>query len=121
MPVKLTITHNSGMFFITFTCCQWLSLIDKVNGFDIIYKWIDHLKSKGHFINGYVIMPNHVQALISFIDTAQSINTIIENGKRFMAYEIINRLKKNNKTTLLRQLSGDVEATRKVNKELYEV
>jgi REP element-mobilizing transposase RayT len=84
---------------------------------NIIYKWFDHLKSKGHFINGYVIMPNHVHALISFINTTQSINTIIGNGKRFMAYEIINRLEKNNETTLLEQLAGDVEATRKENKK----
>ena len=82
------------MFFITFTCYQWLSLIDKVNGYEIIYKWFDHLKSNDHFINGYVIMPNHVHALITFIDTTQSINTVIGNGKRFMAYEIINQLKK---------------------------
>jgi putative transposase len=48
MPVKRTIPHNSGMFSITFTCYQWLSLIDKVNGYDIIYNWFDHLKSEGH-------------------------------------------------------------------------
>ena len=120
VPVKRTILDNSGIFFITFICHQWLSLIDTINGYDIIYNWFDHLKSKGHFINGYVIMPNHVHALISFINTTQSINTIICNGKRFMAYEIINRLEKNNETTLLEQLSGDVEATRKVNKKLHE-
>jgi len=66
-------------------------------------------------------MPNHVHALISFINTTQSINTIIGNGKRFMAYEIINRLEKNNETTLLEQLAGGVEATRKTNKKLHEV
>ena len=94
MPVKQTIPYNSGIFFITFTCHQWLPLIDKTNGYDIVYNWFDHLKSKGHYINGFVIMPNHVHALISFIDTKQCINTIIGNGKRFMAYEIIERLKK---------------------------
>lgn len=45
-------------------------------------------------------MPNQVQALISFIKTTQSINTIIRNCKRFMAYDIINRLEKNEETTL---------------------
>ena len=109
------------MFFITFTCYQWLSLIDTINGYEIVYKWFDHLKSKGHFINGYVIMPNHVHVLISFINTTQSINTIVGNGKRFMAYEIIARLEKNNETTLLEQLAGGVEAARKVNKKLHEV
>ena len=88
MPVRKTIPYNSGMFFITFTCHNRLPLIEKVNGYDIIYKWFDHLKMPGHFINGFVIMPNHVHALISFKNTGQSINTIIGNGKRFMAYEI---------------------------------
>lgn len=108
-------------FFITFTCHQWLPLIDKTNGYDIVYNWFDHLKAKGHYINGYVIMPNHVHALISFIDTKQSINTIIGNGKRFMAYEIIERLKTNNETQLLDQLVNNVEAARKQNKKQHEV
>ena len=109
------------MFFITFTCYKWLSLIDIINGYDIIYNWFDHLKRKGHFINGYVIMPNHVHVLISFINTTQSINTIIGNGKRFMAYEIINRLEKNNELALLEKLAGGVEVTRKINKKLHEI
>jgi REP element-mobilizing transposase RayT len=95
MPVKRAIPPNSGMFFITFIGYEWLSLIDTIDGYDIIYKWFDHLKSNRHFINGYAIMPNHVHVLISFINTTQSINTIIGNDKRFMAYEIINRLEKN--------------------------
>ena len=121
MPVKQTIPYNSGIFFITFTCHQWLPLIDKTNGYDIVYNWFDHLKSKGHYINGFVIMPNHVHALISFIDTKQSINTIIGNGKRFMAYEIIERLKTNNEILLLEQLASNVEAVRKQNKKRHEV
>ena len=121
MPVKQTIPYNSGIFFITFTCHQWLPLIDKTSGYDIVYNWFDHLKSKGHYINGFVIMPNHVHALISFIDTKQSINTIIGNGKRFMAYEIIERLKTNNEILLLEQLASNVEAARKQNKKRHEV
>ena len=38
-----------------------------------------------------VIMPNHLQALIAFRNTGQLINTIVRNGKRFMAYEIVKR------------------------------
>ena len=66
-------------------------------------------------------MPNHVHALISFIDTKQSINTIIGNGKRFMAYEIIERLTTNNETRLLEQLASNVEAARKQNNKQHEV
>ena len=121
MPVKHTIPFNSGMFFITFTCHAWLSLIDKVKGHDLLYKWFDHLKEKGHFINGYVIMPNHVHVLISFINTKQSINTIIGIGKRFMAYEIIKRLEVNNEAALLHQLSANVSPIRKANKKIHDV
>ena len=121
MPSKKTIPYNYGTFFITFTCHKWLPLIEKISGYDIVYHWFDHLKNNGHFINGYVIMPNHVHVLISFIQTNQSINTIIGNGKRFMAYEIIKRLETNNHTELLQLLSNNVEAKRKANKKLHEV
>ena len=109
------------MFFVTFTCHQWLPLVAKVNGYDIIYKWFDLLKNNGHSVNGYVVMPNHVHALISFINTKQSINTIIGNGKRFMAYEIIKRLQAQNETEILVTLQSNVETTRKNNNKQHEV
>jgi REP element-mobilizing transposase RayT len=121
MPVKQTIPYRHGTFFITFTCHRWLPLIHTVNGYEVVYKWFDVLKAKGHFINGYVIMPNHVHALISFIETDQSINTIIGNGKRFMAYEIIDRLKYKNEMELLSTLAANVSAKRKANKKKHEV
>ena len=121
MPVKQNIPFSEGIFSITFTCTNWLPLIEKVNGFDIVYNWFDHLKSKGHYIIGYVIMPNHVHAVIGFRKTFQSINTIIGNGKRFMAYEIIKRLEDKNETDLLDQLSSSVETERKKRKKKHDV
>lgn len=119
MQVKRTIPYNSGMFFITFTCHEWLPLIDKVTGYNIIYNRFDHLKKKGQFINGYVIMPNHVHAFISFTHTKQSINTTVGKGKRFLAYEIIQRLEANSEVALLLQLSVHVEVARKANKKQH--
>ena len=121
MPTKHTIPYSFGTFFITFTCHKWLPLIEKINGYDIVYNWFNVLKSKGHFINGYVIMPNHVHVLISFVETGQSINTIIGNGKRFMAYKIIERLKLNNETDLLNELAEGVEAKRRQINKQHEV
>lgn len=121
MPVKQTIPFSFGTFFITFTCHNWLTLIEKVNGHDLVYNWFDHLKSKGHYINGYVIMPNHIHALISFIETDQSINTIIGNGKRFMAYEIIKRLTEAGEVDLLNQLALAVEQKRRERNKRHEV
>ena len=54
-------------------------------------------------------MPNHVHALISFVATGQSINTIIGNGKRFMAYEMVERLKAKGENRLLSTLQNNVE------------
>jgi hypothetical protein len=58
MPVKTSIPFTDGIFSITFTCTNWLPLIETVKGYDIVYSWFDYLKSKGHYIGGYVIMPN---------------------------------------------------------------
>lgn len=55
--------YNSGIFFITFTYHQWLPLIDKTNGYDVVYNWFDDLKSKGRFINTAIL-----QQLISNIE-----------------------------------------------------
>jgi REP element-mobilizing transposase RayT len=113
MPTRKTIPYKFGTFFITFTCYKWIPLIAKTQGYDIIYNWFDYLKHNLHYINGYVIMPNHVHALITFTETDQDINTIIGNGKRFMAYDIIKRLENNNETTLLAQLKYDVDKENK--------
>jgi REP element-mobilizing transposase RayT len=121
MPVKRTIPYTYGIYSITFTCFNWLPLIDKVNGYDIIYNWFDYLKQQGHFLTGYVIMPNHVHAMIGFRNTAQKINTIIGNGKRFIAYEIIKRLQQSGEQELLDKLSHCVEKTRKANHKKHEV
>ena len=46
---------------------------------------------------------------LSFIETEQSINIIIGNGKRFMASDIIKRLKENKESELLNLLSDAVK------------
>lgn len=104
MPVKRKILVPGGIFFITFTCHKWISLIEFTNGYDLVFKWFDYLCKCGHFINGYAIMPNHLHALIAFRNTGKSINSIIGNGKRFMAYEMVNRLKESGQIMLLNDL-----------------
>lgn len=74
-----------------------MSLIDEANGFYITYRWYDHLKRKGNFMQSYVIMPNHVHCSLSLTENVQNINTTVGNGKRFMAYEIEDRPEAANK------------------------
>jgi REP element-mobilizing transposase RayT len=121
MPVKRTIPFNTGIYFITFTCYRWINLIEKTNAYDLFYSWFDILKKNDHNVVGYVIMPNHVHLLISFSQTKQSINTIIGNGKRFIAYEIVKRLEEANEADLLALLQTGVEENRKANNKRHEV
>jgi hypothetical protein len=58
MAVRTPIKQTEGPYFITFTCCQWLPLFEITDGYDTVYKWFGYLKSKNHFLEGYVIMPN---------------------------------------------------------------
>ena len=122
MSVRREITEYDGIYFITVTCSQWLHLFDIAHGYEEAYKWCDHLKSKGHFIVGYVIMPNHLHALIGFRNTkGESINSMIGEGKRFMAYGIVKRLKKKNELDVLMQLSTQVNITDRKRGKLHEV
>jgi REP element-mobilizing transposase RayT len=122
MSVRKTITEYDGIYFITLTCCRWLNLFEIANAYDAVYKWFDHLKTKGHFVLGYVTMPNHLHALLAFRNTqGQSINSIIGNGKRFMAYDIISKLKAKNEDALLQQLAGFVDENESRKGKLHEV
>ena len=82
----------------------------------------DHLTSQGHFIAGYVIMPNHIHALIVFRNTqGVSINSLIGEGKRFMSYGIVRSLKEKNKVEVLARLSALVNATDRKRGKRHEV
>lgn len=122
MSVRKEIDVYSGVFFITLTCCRWLPIFAESNGYDAVYKWFEYLKKNGHYICGYVIMPNHLHVLIAFRNTqGQSINSIIGNGKRFMAYDLVKRLKDLQKEELLSMLGSFVDKKEKLKGKLHEV
>jgi len=113
--------HTSGIFYITFTCCRWLPLFDKTNGYDLVYKWFDYLRGQQHYILGYVIMPNHLHAMLGFRQGTSSVNKIISNGKRFMAYEIVQRLQSAGEHAMLNMLADAVSASDAERGKLHQV
>lgn len=121
MPVRHQISEPYGIYSITFTCARWLHLFSITNGYNVVYKWFDYLKLQGHYIAGYVIMPNHVHAVIAFVNTSKSINTIVGNGKRFMAYELVAQLKQHQQHDILQQLEKLVNSTDKTRNKKHEV
>ena len=121
MPVRKAIPEKDGVYFITFTCANWLPLFKICDAHDAVYTWFDHLKQKGHYIVGYVIMPSHVHIVIAFSNTGKSINTIVSNGKRFIAYDLINRLQQQNIHLILNELSSTLNNTEIKEGKLHNV
>jgi REP element-mobilizing transposase RayT len=121
MPVRREIPYNEGLYFITFTSYKWLPLIEQTNGYDLVYQWFDYLKTQNHRLTGFVVMPNHVHVMIDFSKMDKSINKIIGDGKRFMAYSFVQRLKEKNETAILDKLRKAVTATGSSRGKKHEV
>ncbi len=75
----------------------------------VIRAGFDHLKQQGYETVAYVIMPNHVHTILYFPNAGFNLNKIIGNAKRFMAYEIIKRLKQLNRQDIFDDLSNGVK------------
>ena len=121
MAVKLAHGDNYTMHYCTFTCYKWLNLFEIVNGYDIVYKWFDYLKTQNQQVIGFVIMPNHVHAILYFPEEGYNLNKIIGNAKRFMAYEIIKRLEQMQREDLLQLLHSSVSTREKKKGQRHKV
>ncbi|MFI5171820.1 MAG: transposase, partial [Chitinophagales bacterium] len=108
MATRTLQTEKNITFFITFTCFKWLNLFDLTNLYDDIYKWFDVVTKLENKLLGYVIMPNHLHALILLRDELNTINELIAEGKKFRAWEIVKRLKEKNLNHILKILSEGV-------------
>ena len=87
----------------------------------MVYNWFDVLKKNHHQVIGYVIMPNHLHAILYFPEPGYNLNKIIGVAKRFMAYEIIKRLEEMNRNDLLEYLFGAVTKREKRKAQRHKV
>ncbi|SRR6266496_1541728 len=114
MSVRTQHGNEPTLYYITYTCYNWLHLFSIANAYDLIYKWFDYLKDSAQIkVTAYVIMLNHVHVILFFPAENYNLNTIISNAKRFMAYEIVNRLKQLNENNILQQLEGSLSERKK--------
>jgi REP element-mobilizing transposase RayT len=121
MAIKWNHDDSCRMYFCTFTCYDWLHLFEITDGYGLVYKWFDVLKANGYYAIAYVIMPNHIHLILYFPETGYNLNKIIGNGKRFIAYGIIDRLKAMQKNELLDYLASEVTAREKKKDQLHKV
>ncbi|NVJ45957.1 MAG: hypothetical protein HWE07_02485 [Cytophagia bacterium] len=122
MTTHKNIDLKNEIFFITFTCHEWIPLFHITNLYDYFEKWFKHLKTLHADLLGYVIMPNHFHALL-FVhnDCSKTINSLISNGKRFLAYEIVKRLKATENLKTLQRLQNGVAENELKKKKLHQV
>lgn len=121
MSVKVKHTQTGTIYFCTFTNYNWLRLFEITNFYERIYRWFDFLTKSNYKIFGYVIMPNHIHILIYLPEESIAIDKIIGEGKRFMAYQIINLLKKQNRNDILEVLQKGVTISEKKNNVKHKV
>ncbi len=76
---------------------------------------------QGHRIIGYVVMPNHIYALLAFRNTTKFINTIVVNNKRFMAYHLVKRLEEAKKILVVEELQKGLNNTERKEGKKYGV
>ena len=121
MTIKRTYQDKSVNYFCTFTCLDWLPLIRITAAYDVFYKWFVQMKTYENEITGYVIMPNHAHLLIYVSEKSPSIDKLIGNGKRFIAYEIVERLKRLERHQLLEKLAAGVSKKEQKRGKLHKV
>lgn len=115
--------HKGGeVYFVTFTCFKWLPLIEESNAYEAFKGFFQYLKDLKVNLIGYVIMPNHFHGIINIPETCpKNLNLIIGNGKRFLAYEIVKRLKEQNKFDLLKQMKEGVQEKESIKGKKHQV
>ena len=119
MSVRNNIEGVNGLYYITFTNYKWLHLFHRLNMYDEVYKWFNILEQKNETVTGYVIMPNHLHILMYHREENGSINKIISNAKRFMTYEMVERLKQKNDFATLDLLSDGLSEREKKKGQLH--
>jgi len=66
-------------------------------------------------------MPNHIHLLLHYAGKYSSLNTLVGNGKRFMAYDIIRRLELHREYQLLTTLQHAVTARERKRGKKHEI
>ena len=122
MSVKTQHDTEYSFWFITFTCMEWKPLFEATQSYHLAYKWFQYLRDKQLAeVISYVVMPNHLHAILNLSQQTTAINTLVGNGKRFMAYEIVKKLKEKGDLQLLAELESAVSEREKKKGQKHKV
>ncbi len=121
MSTRKVQSEFDTFYFVTFTCFRWISLFEIVDLYSYIYKCFEILTSERIFNTGYVIMPNHLHLIVYTQNEKNTINDIIAETKRFMAYEIVKKLKIAGRNDLLKLLYDTVNPSERLKGKIHNV
>ncbi|PIR93922.1 hypothetical protein COT97_04325 [Candidatus Falkowbacteria bacterium CG10_big_fil_rev_8_21_14_0_10_39_11] len=111
----------NNIYFITFTILGWKSVFVSDQSFSLVYKWFDYMKyNYANKVYGYVIMPNHIHLLLYISDKSPAISKLIQNAKRFFAYQLIPYLKTDNQGELIRYFSSQAKENNGAKHKVFE-
>ncbi len=112
--------QSETVYFVTFTCYEWLPLFEESNAYETVYRWFSHIKEDAKIL-GDVIMPNHVHLLIYVESEKRNLNQIISAGKRFLAYDLVQSLKRQHNQSLLQVLRNGVSPNERAKGKQHQV
>ncbi len=122
MAVGITHSNEYPTYFITFTCYRWISLFEITQGYDLVYRWFRYLRDKQSTqVVAYVIMPNHFHGILHMTTENFNLNTMISEAKRFMAYDLLKRLRQLHDRRLLGLLEAGVSPLERGKGQIHKV
>jgi len=93
--------------FVTSTIVDWLPVFTSSTCCDIVAEAFDYCrKHKGLQLYGWVIMPNHIHAVVQ----ATELSRVMADLKKFTAHRLIVQLEIEQRNWLLEQLNGERNA-----------
>lgn len=120
MAGRQNFSDENKLYYVTFTCYEWLPLIKMTDSYDVVYEWFRRLRDRMSVeVTSYVIMPNHLHCILNFPDKKCSLNTVVKQGKTFLAKAIITRLKEQQEWAVLKRLRDAVSVSRREKGQHY--
>jgi len=90
------------IYFTTFTILGWKHIFINDKYCQLVYRWFDYIRNNyRNEIHGYVIMPNHIHVLLKITDKSPKFPALIQNAKRFLAYDIVKFLEEDKNYDIL--------------------
>ncbi|MEP6712456.1 MAG: transposase [Ferruginibacter sp.] len=118
MSTKYKFTDKEAVYFVTATVIDWVDVFTRITYKDILMESLRFCqKNQGLQIHSWVIMPNHLHMICSFINEREP-GLVIKNIKSFTAIKIIDAII-NNTHESRRWMLDIFEKNGKANKSNY--